>query len=346
MQTKTLQIKLNTPAFLGDASQSGVWRTPPIKALLREWWRVASAPSFGYSHQKMREAEGLLFGNAWLDDKFCKSQVRIALAHWKEGEMRQHTPIAKIPHPEAEKAGRLVEPLNYLGYGPIEKGQFKNGAALQADKTNTLDIAYPAVEQEIIQHTLNLIDWFGTFGGRSRNAWGSLAIGQVALTANHPQLKTVMRNLESCLTLDWPHAIGQDKKGVLIWESKECFADWQKAMQFLARTKIGFRTQKALEFPKLPPPHRQPLERHLLAYPVTNHKVSERNWGGDGRLANQLRFKLFRDTAGQLRARVYHTPHKCSLPSGMSEAQELAVWQQIHTWLDQQGSLQRLGAAQ
>lgn len=339
MKTKTLSLRLDSPAFLGDASQSGVWRTPPIKALLREWWRIASAPGFGYNHKTMREAEGLLFGNAWLEDKFCKSQVRIALKHWDEGKMRQHTPIAKIPHPEAERAGKMVEPLNYLGYGPIDRGQFKNGAALQAGETNNLDLAYPDTEQAAIQQTLNLIDWFGTFGGRSRNAWGSLAIGQEAPTPDHPHLKTAVRDLKACLTLDWPHAIGQDKTGVLIWESKETFANWQKAMRFLATTKIGFRTHLGFSAGKGSP---RVEARHIVAYPVTNHDV--RAWGGQARLANQLRFKLFRDVSDQLRARIYHTPHACPLPTGGID--ELAVWQQIHTWLDQQGSQQRLGAAQ
>ena len=345
MKTKTLELKLNSPAFLGDASQSGVWRTPPIKALIREWWRIASAKDFSYNHKAMREAEGLLFGNAWLEpdekqqSRFCKSRVRIALAHWHEGKMRQHTALTKIPHPEAERAGKMVEPLNYLGYGPIDRGQFKNGAALQAGETNSLDIAYRDTDQDKIEQTLLLIDWFGTFGGRSRNAWGSLALGLDALTPDHPQLKTVVCDLKQCLTLDWPNAIGRDTKGALIWESKEIFAGWEEAMRFLAQTKIQFRTTH-LKFVG-GQTHQLPQERHLLAYPVTSHKVS--GWGGDGRLANQLRFKLFRDTADQLRARIYHTPHRCPLP--VQGIDELAVWQKIHAWLDQQSSLQRLGAA-
>lgn len=340
MQITTLGIALNAPAFLGDASQSGVWRTPPIKALLREWWRIASAPSFGYNHKAMREAEGLLFGNAWLEGRFCKSRVRIALAHWREGEMRQHTPLTKVPHPEAEKARYMVEPLNYLGYGPIDRGQFKSNAALQAGETNILDLAYPDTEQITVRQTLHLIDWFGTFGGRSRNAWGSLSIGQEALTPTHPHLTAVLRDLKPCLSLDWPHAIGQDTTGVLIWESKGTFGDdWRMAMQFLARTKIGFRTHLGFCTRKDSP---RVEARHIVAYPVTNHDV--RAWGGQARLANQLRFKLFRDATDQLRARIYHTPHKSPLPSCMSETQELAVWQKIHLWLDQQGSLQRLGA--
>lgn len=339
MKTKTLPLQLNSPAFLGDASQSGVWRTPPIKALLREWWRIASAPGFGYNHKTMREAEGLLFGNAWLDDKFCKSQVRIALEHWHAGKPGWETTDLKITHPEVKFP---VGSQLYLGYGPLvfQQGsiKLKNNAALQADETNSLDLAYPGTEQAALEQTLNLIDWFGTIGGRSRNAWGSLAIGHEQLTPDHPHLKSVLRDLKACLTLDWPHAIGQDQNHLLIWESRETYADWQKAMQFLARTKIGFRTDLGFSTGKGSP---RVEARHIVAYPVTNHDV--RAWGGQARLANQLRFKLFRDATGQLRARIYHTPHACPLPNGGID--ELAVWQQIHTWLDQQGSLQRLGAA-
>jgi CRISPR-associated protein Cmr1 len=44
-----------TPAFLGNAEQSAQWRTPPIKALLRQWWRVVYA---GDHPQGMSGAHG------------------------------------------------------------------------------------------------------------------------------------------------------------------------------------------------------------------------------------------------------------------------------------------------
>jgi hypothetical protein len=36
MKDQTFTLRFATPAFLGDAEQNGVWRTPPIKALLRQ----------------------------------------------------------------------------------------------------------------------------------------------------------------------------------------------------------------------------------------------------------------------------------------------------------------------
>ena len=42
MQTFHYRLSFFTPAFLGNANQQAQWRTPPLKALLRQWWRVAA----------------------------------------------------------------------------------------------------------------------------------------------------------------------------------------------------------------------------------------------------------------------------------------------------------------
>ena len=310
------------------------------------------ARQFHYDHRALREREGILFGNAWLPENFSKSQVRLALKDWKDGTKHDHIPLAKVPHAEAERAGRMVEPLNYLGYGPIDRGKLKHGAALQAGETNILSLAWPESAAAEMPAALQLIDWFATLGGRSRNGWGSIALRpstakvgceypwqSAPLTSSHPLLKAVLRPLADCLASDWPHAIGQDER-VLIWESKETFADWQQAMRFLATTKIGFRTSLKFSGGE---PHRQVEPRHLLAYPVTHHKVQV--WGHDARLANQIRFKVCPAEGGnRLTARIYHTPHRCPLPAGMSAVQELATWQTVHRWLDRQDNLKRLEA--
>lgn len=321
IQQMNLQLRLHSPAFLGDAHQSGVWRTPPIKALVREWWRVAAAPEVGYEHHLLREAEGLLFGNAWLEpdtdrnSRFCKSRVRMALGHWGEGKMRTwEAQDPQVPHSEVhDREGRLrpVGSQLYLGYGPLifQQGtKIKANAALQEGETNTLELAWPEENADAITHTLQLIDWFGTLGGRSRNGWGSLALGRETLSADHSRLISVLRELKQCLKLDWPHAIGRDSQGPLVWESANTFDNWQSAMKFLAVTKIGFRTSLKFEGGG---PHRQPLARHVLAYPVTNHIVS--GWGNEKRLANQIRFKLVAADGSKLKARIYHTPHKSPL---------------------------------
>ncbi len=44
MKKLEYQVAFTTPAFLGNADQQAQWRTPPFKALLRQWWRVVHAP--------------------------------------------------------------------------------------------------------------------------------------------------------------------------------------------------------------------------------------------------------------------------------------------------------------
>ena len=349
MQKLSLNVKLLTPCFLGDASQSGVWRTPPFKALLREWWRVAAAPSHRYEHSTLRQTEGRLLGNAWLEKAELQSKVRMALRHWDAGKMTQwEKQDPSTPHDEVK--GRDGNPKSvgsqlYLGYGPLTFNQGtalkENKAALEANEPNELSLAWP--DSEItISHAIQLAHWFGTIGGRSRNGWGSLDLGLESLSKDHAQFIAVQRELRECLKLDWPHAIGKDNVGALVWESATTFPNWQDAMKFLAQTKIGFRT--SLKFPNERTPHRDVQERHLLAYPVTHHDVSVRGWDRNTRLANQLRFKLFHDSQKKLRARIYHTPHKSPLAVGNLD--QLAVWQKIHRWLDEpKHGLRRLGAA-
>lgn len=375
-RTEKISLKLDSPCFLGDADQKGVWRTPPLKALLREWWRIAVAPVHDYDHRRIREAEGKLLGNAWLENKNSQSQVRLALAHWQTGKMTRldTEPEPQVHHREVGQGGRNVGALLYLGYGPLQNDRaaratlLKSGAALQADEKNTLSLAYPEASEDEITRTLQLIDWFGTLGGRSRNGWGSLDLAREALTRKHPTLNHALRPLERCLELDWPHAIGEDESGPLVWESQKTFENWKDAMQFLAKTKIGFRTHDKLSFDGIK--DGQFTERHILAYPVTHHAVlgplshdkASLGWvepsGKDRRpktdrqgylvqstrLANQIRCKLIRATEGhRLQARIYHTP--CNVPEDLirllshadQEAiriRQLAVWQAVHDWLD------------
>lgn len=129
-------VRFLTPAFLGGAFQNGQWRTPPFKALLRQWWRVVYAASrnFNVNVSDMREEEGKLFGNAWLEKEVngrsqsaaSRSLVRLQLSAWKDGSQRiwQNARAQTVRHPEVPK---LVDAHLYLGYGPLT---YKGGTAL------------------------------------------------------------------------------------------------------------------------------------------------------------------------------------------------------------------------
>lgn len=361
MIKQTYLLKLSTPAFLGNAEQSGTWRTPPLKALIREWWRMAVAPDTGFDHNRIKAREKPLFGTA-ADDSNAdnqQSKIRLALKHWDDGKLTdwsQVNPAAhgkpgqdpKVSHSEVSFGGGKVGSQLYLGYGPLvlERGnpntKLKNGAALQANEQNSLRLALPNVEQTDLHRAITLAHWFGTVGGRSRNGWGSLLWTAADNTPALPELTAAAlqqtgctRPLKQCLELDWPHAIGTDAKGVLVWTSAQSFDNWRDAMRFLAQTKIAFRVKLGFNSgdnsPKVEP-------RHVIAYPVTKHHVAR--WGRNVRLANTLRFKLHLEPDGRLRALIYHTPCRPSLPHVGIDL--LDTWQRVHCFLDAQTTLTRL----
>lgn len=326
-------VRFTTPAFLGDAEQNGAWRTPPFKALLRQWWRVAVAKDYGYDHIQLREAEGRLFGNAWLkkaDGKLDASQslVRLRLDKWQSGDLKNWP----VKDPRLTEIKNPVGAHLYLGYGPLnnEKGKgtvLKMNASLQNGDSAQLTLMFPAKAQDDLIKTLCLIQKFGALGGRSRNGWGSVEFnGITPLICDNDLLQTVSRPLDRCLSLDWPHALGKDANGWLLWETSPC-KDWSDAMRALALIKIRFRT--ALNFGT------GFSLRHLLAYPVTKHDVRE--WDRPpppARLANQLRFKVIQRGNGVV-GMACHFP--CALPTSLlirlsPQEQKLVSRKQQETW--------------
>ena len=344
MKQLEYSVRFNTPAFLGNAEQSGQWRTPPIKALLRQWWRVAYAAENGFPKDiaVMRRDEGLLFGHAWLEDD-CderrqkvaarKSQVRIRLDRWDEGKLKSWPSLDKVPHPEVKFP---VGSDLYMGYGPVtlpkgaKQPALKANAAIQSGETATLSLAAPDEHAPLIEQALMLMDRYGTLGGRSRNGWGSFSLtpqGETPALAGEAPLRT----LSDALKFDWPHAIGKDDTGMLAWKTKQ-HADWAALMKELAIIKISLRTQFKFTTGKNAI---QTEDRHWLSYPVTNHSVQA--WGNNARLPNSLRFKVrpAPNDPKQVVGVIFHVP--CLPPPEFNPQRNVIVemWQSEHSLLDE-----------
>lgn len=353
-------VSFVTPAFLGNAEQSGQWRTPPFKALLRQWWRVAYAADhdFRVNLAEMRRDEGRLFGHAWLEDDrdesgqkvtARKSLVRIRLDRWNKGRLGSWQGLEQktVYHPEAEKANFQIGPHAYLGYGPLDaRGgtRFeKRNAAIQAGESAPFSVAFPGIHRHgdltrlLDENTprvacaLWLMDRYGTAGGRSRNGWGSFSLtpvnGTPALAGNLP-----LRPWSEALGLEWPHAVGRDESGALIWQTKP-FEDWKQLMRELAIIKIGLRTQ--FMFPNSKPPHPNVELRHWLSYPITTHTT--RAWERGARLPNSLRFKV-RPDPNDPKKLVGVIPHIPCRPPAAFHPDIRAItqmWQTVHALLDE-----------
>jgi CRISPR-associated protein Cmr1 len=324
-------LSFTTPAFMGNADQNAQWRTPPIKHLLREWWRVAYAAdkNFAVRVDEMRREEGLLFGMA-TDGESRKSLVRIRLDRWNMGEMRNWQALESVSHPEVKFP---VGSDLYMGFGPLtlprgaKQPALKANAAIQAEEAASLSIAVPEIYSRLIERALWLIDKYGTLGGRSRNGWGAFMLTPIndtpVLTGQTPQ-----RDWCACLDRDWSHAIGRDEKAPLIWQTAP-HNDWKTLMKTLAEIKIGLRTQFKFTTGKNA---EAPESRHWLSYPVTNHSVQ--NWDNNARLPNTLRFKVRKTDAGKIVGVIFHVPHLPPRSFNPHKREIENVWQRVHAFLD------------
>lgn len=364
------ELRFTTPAFLGDEEQNGQWRTPPLKALLRQWWRVLQGASARQPDWKtIRETEGRLFGNAWLKKNdqplHCKSPIRIRLEpDWAGGTLGASswpTDFERVP--TTRTGGNLPADL-YLGYGPIlrEKGNLKIRTAIDPDKSVRLRLLLPPHRSDEILKTLTLIHWFGNVGSRARNGWGSVQLTPQGETPPPPSLRQadpllaeVLRNWEQCHALDWPHAVGSDANGPLIWCTED-LANWRKAIGALANVRVAVRrAAKAIRNQ-----HGRAAALHYLGYPAGTGKqnpwaLAVRGERDKLRLASPLRFKVVPSSDGKVRGLIFHVP--CAIPQAfldelrnasdkewlMDRANLRRAWQEIHKTLDHDSRLRRLG---
>lgn len=355
MKKLEYQVSFATPAFLGNAQQAAQWRTPPFKALIRHWWRIVKAPQVGFDVNDLRRAEGRLFGVAADDGDCRRSLLRLRLSSWSPGSLSSWASDHKLPHPEVtDKAGKVmaIGAQLYLGYGPLTFA--KGGTALSdqpartaiaVDAAQTLTIAVPDDFVSEVIESIQLCAWFGALGSRSKNGWGSIQLRAKEKTPPIPeldaaQMKGIERPLDQCLMLSWPHAIGTDNGRPLIWQT-QAMPTWSALMRELAAIKIAFRTEPSL-MSLDGVPNGSFAARHLLAYPVTHHKVSGNEWGNQGRLGNQIRFKAAKEDGGWT-GTIVHTP--CRLPDKMVsdlpqpiqrelDRVSLTAWRQVHAILD------------
>ncbi len=334
-------LELVTPAFLGGSDQSAEWRTPGIKALIRQWWRVAYVAEYGVNVNAMREAEGILFGT--VNGEASQAKVRIRLGEWKVGNLTQMPAGGQVRHPEVGNGGRNINAFLYLGYGPLANAgtgvTLNKERALSTQQSNSLTIIGKDLTQDewtLIDQTMHYIALFGVIGGRSRNGWGSLSVKQNdQLLATLDDIRTITtKTLAHCFQQDWPSSIGSHNNRSLVWQGAAC-TTWEAALNSLAAVKIGFRTDLGFNSGNNTP---TPEGRHFIAYPVTNHSVS--SWVNQKRqplrLPNSLRFKVFKQANNQFVPLAFHLPHQ--LPDVFSHKpknNELTqVWQQVYDQLD------------
>ncbi|WP_028317842.1 RAMP superfamily CRISPR-associated protein [Desulfobulbus elongatus] len=343
--TLHLTVEFLTPTFLGGADQNAELRTAPFKNLLRQWWRVAVG-SKKKDVKEMLTAEGDLFGSVLDDSKASASRVRLMLTP-VEGDFSfsgQEVDFGKTSHPEV-KGGMKVSNALYLGFGPItyKGGQTETKRYIAPGSKAKLDISFPKLNEADLREILEYVDAFGTFGSRSRNGWGSVSFSGDVFQRKDTRAfaaVAVSRLLDPEQGKPYPASLGSDGEGILCWETHPLGNDWKTTMKTLAEMYMNLRTGINIKPQGL-------QERHILGYPVTNHAVSDRDWGGnEGRMPSQLRLMVKRNLNDQLVGRILHLPHKLPKKWNNGLGQELDIWKKIHARLDANKQFHRCGGAQ
>lgn len=330
------QMRFLTPAFLGDAEQDARWRTPPIKALLRQFWRMAYAAdhAFKVDMKQMRHEERLLFGHAWLDDDIDSRGKKIAARRSLVRIRLQNPSDAGIP---AWSLGSQtgVSPLpdglstSYAWFGLIKRGGgLRDRKAIKAahlgESVRTVQISAPETHADSIRHAMAWIGMFGTLGARSRGSWGSLELGSRETV--HLDRNALLRGsqaLEDCLSRDWPASLAVDGKGLCCWESRKSWNTWDSAMREVAALRKEVRTSlKAVGSQDLRP---------TLGF------------AGAGRMPSPLRWKIVQ-REHELGIRIAAMPHTIPEGSGssLSASNLLRAWTTVISTLDGNPAIHRI----
>lgn len=286
MITRSYQLRFLTPAFLGNAEQAAQWRTPPFKALLRQWWRVAWAAgrNFQVDLEAMQQAEGELFGSVHGNSP-RQSRLRFRLKPVNRGHGWTMGSQAGV--------GDLSTGIetSYAWFGLIDsRTKRSDRSAIRPDGEEgqrTLTLAFPSSAEEAMEQTLALIHHFGHVGARSRGGWGAIHL-ESAGEPGRLNLNRLARDLTDCLDHDWAMSLGRDEQGPMLWESRQTWGTWEQAMAAVARMRKEVRSELK-------------VDRDLR---------SALGFAGSGRMPSPLRWKAVLAKGGNLAIRVVAMPHQ------------------------------------
>lgn len=338
METADFRVEVLTPMFLGGASGDAELRSPPFKNALRYWWRIIQG---NIPDSDLRQKEKKLFGG--INNKANRSLVNIlVIGDVKIGEAGQKADIGDKINPEARN--RNVPLSAYLGMGVVDFNGTYLKKYILPGQAFKLTVSFPQKYRQEILDTLSLIKAFGTFGARSRNGWGSIDLTvidqNIELLSRKQLFEWYGEDLTQIFNVNkkYPFRLGKTSHGPLLWQIKSG-NNWKGVMQAAGERYMDLRQQQELAFPRQVPSGLE--KRHILGYPVTNHKFPE--WGGNnGRMPSQLRI-FVRKHDNQYTSYFFHLPHR--LPKPWDEQRlgcELALWKVIHKYIDQDNQCQRV----
>lgn len=339
----SLKVKVLTPMFLGGAKGHAELRPAPFKAALRYWWRLTQPQQ---NYEKLLKTEQELFGGTFQNKEKkiepLKSYVSVHVAGQisiDNGKTNFETD-KKILHPEVKNFKghpKKINSLVYLGMGPIFWN--KNARQMEYNKSRIrsgtefkLNIGFPKNNSDIIK-AVSLLHHFGCIGGRNRNSWGSIEFDDKKNTIM-PLDKLLKDSLikisfNDCFKLNYASGIPYCKKAYLVWYTPDRTNPYD-VMHDLAKMYVELRT----DFKFSNGMTQKPQERHILGYPVTNHKVKDWEPEKSGRMPSQLRFKVVENKTKKFSGRILHLAHRLPKKNPWDLNKEKKIWGKVHEFLD------------
>jgi CRISPR-associated protein Cmr1 len=325
-------MEVLTPMFLGGASGDAEVRTPPFRNALRYWWRITQGD---IPWEQLLKKEQKLFGG--VTEKACRSLVEVvASGKVRTGNVNEKDNLGQKLNTEANN--RSVPLSAYLGMGPVHfTGAYTKTRILPGEMFQ-LSVSFPESNLQEISDALSLFKAFGGLGARSRNGWGSFALHpadpeEIKLLGMTELFSKFGKEISQIFSTDkkYPFRLGMSEGKPLLWETGRG-TTWKEAMQTAGEKYMDLRQQDKLTFPKNGSKNIE--KRHILGYPVTNHRIQDWEEKKSGRMPSQLRI-LVRKKNSQYVTLFFHLPHK--IPKKWDEKRlgnELEIWKHIHNYLD------------
>lgn len=185
MQTIEATYQVNTPMFLGGASQQAELRLPSFKGALRFWWRALAWDRIKNPEELLKE-ESELFGSS--DREYGQSKVLMKIK-W-EGKKPS---IFEKGEQLSDGSELIGHGARYFGYGAINAYESKKTGTKDAQLIRscldapasfhvslilrkTKDDEQDKRRKKQLLDTLMLIGILGGLGSKSRKGYGSLTL--------------------------------------------------------------------------------------------------------------------------------------------------------------------------
>ena len=299
VERKTYELEVVTPMFLGganprDANPKDVeLRIPPIKGMLRFWWRATCAIN-GISEMKEKEDE--IFGSTKIKSSFS---VSLCLNDELKSELEFN-----VYKKNAGKAGNFkvhdnnVNILDYLSYGTYE---YKKGKGNQYNKKHLIPTAkfnirfcfYNSQYKAEVMKAFKCLLSFGGLGAKTRNGFGSIYCIDEDINSLYSDIKDIKDFCE-----------GEPKEYTSFSENAKLFKfseqeSWEKAISEIGMVYRESRTSVES--------HHSYDKRSLISAPL---QVNKQNKAFDERHSKPYFLKVQKLQNGKFLGLILFLPYK------------------------------------